>query len=71
MWYAYSIGILSALVLGVGIGAKIIAPTKIVYIDGSGFMVLADDEDDAIKLLREAKEKWNPDGWKIFEPKEG
>ena len=52
-------------------GVKVLAPTKIVYTNSQGFMVLADDDLEAIELLRQATEKWNPDGWRIFEPKEG
>ena len=52
-------------------GVKVLAPTKIVYTNSQGFMVLADDDFEAIELLRQATEKWNPDGWRVFEPKEG
>ena len=52
-------------------GVKVLAPTKIVYTNNQGFMVLADDDFEARNLLRQATEKWNPDGWRIFEPKEG
>ena len=52
-------------------GVTVLAPTKIVYTNSQGFMVLADDDFEAAELLRSAKEKWNPDGWRIFEPKEG
>ena len=52
-------------------GVKVLAPTKIVYTNSQGFMVLADDDFEAIQLLRQATEKWNPDGWREFEPKEG
>ena len=52
-------------------GVKVLAPTKIVYTNSQGFMVLADDDFEAIELLRQATEKWNPDGWRIFEPKGG
>lgn len=51
-------------------GVKILAPTKIVYTNSQGYMVLADDDFEAIELLRKATEKWNPDGWRVFEPKE-
>lgn len=52
-------------------GVKVLAPTKIVYTNSQGYMVLADDDIEAIELLRQATEKWNPDGWRVFEPKEG
>ena len=52
-------------------GVTVLAPTKIVYTNSQGFMVLADDDFEAIELLRQATEKWNPDGWRVFEPKEG
>lgn len=52
-------------------GVNVLAPTKIVYTNSQGFMVLADDDTEAIELLRQATEKWNPDGWRVFEPKEG
>lgn len=52
-------------------GVKVLAPTKIVYTNSQGFIVLADDDFEAMELLRQAIEKWNPDGWRVFEPKEG
>ena len=51
------------------LGAEVLAPTKIVYSNSQGFMVLADDEFEAAELLRNAKEKWNPEGWVVFKPK--
>lgn len=51
-------------------GVKVLAPTKIVFTNSQGYMVLADDEIEALELLRNATEKWNPDGWRIFEPRE-
>lgn len=50
-------------------GVKVLAPTKIVYTNSQGFMVLADDDLEAIEIMRKAKEKWNPEGWVEFEPK--
>ena len=52
-------------------GVPVLAPTKIVYTNSQGFMVLADDDFEAAELLRNATEKWNPDGWRIFTPKGG
>ena len=52
-------------------GVPVLAPTKTVYTNSQGFMVLADDEIEAVNLMREATEKWNPDGWRVFEPKGG
>lgn len=51
-------------------GVKVLAPTKIVYTNSQGYMVLADDEFEALELLRKATEKWNPEGWRVFEPRE-
>lgn len=44
-------------------GVEVLAPTKTVYTNSSGSMVLADDRIEAIEMLRNAKGKWNPDGW--------
>jgi SPP1 gp7 family putative phage head morphogenesis protein len=52
-------------------GVTVLAPSKIVYTNSQGFMVLADDDFEAIKLLRNAKEKWNSEGWRTFKPKGG
>ena len=52
-------------------GVSVLAPTKIVFVDSQGFMVLADDDIEAMKQFSKANEKWNPDGWRVFEPKEG
>ena len=52
-------------------GVPVLAPTKIVYTNSQGFMVLADDDFEAAELMHNATEKWNPDGWRVFEPKGG
>lgn len=52
-------------------GVRVLAPTKIVYTNSQGYMVLADDDFEAAELMRNATEKWNPDGWRVFEPKGG
>lgn len=51
-------------------GVPVLAPTKIVYTNSQGFMVLADDDLEAAELMKKAKEKWNPEGWRVFKPKE-
>ncbi len=52
-------------------GVPVLAPTKSVWTNSQGYMVLADTEEEAIQLFRKAKEKWNPGGWRIFKPKGG
>ena len=52
-------------------GEEVLAPTKIVFTNSQGYMVLADDDLEAVELLRNAKEKWNPEGWITFKPKGG
>ena len=52
-------------------GVQVLAPTKIVYTNSQGFIVLADNDLEAAELMRKATEKWNPDGWRVFKPKEG
>lgn len=52
-------------------GVTVLAPTKIVYTNSQGYMVLADSRLEALQLLRKAKDKWDPDGWKEFKPKGG
>ena len=51
------------------IGATVLAPTKIVFTNSQGYIVLADSKEEAGKLLRKAKEKWTPDGWREFKPR--
>lgn len=51
-------------------GVPVLAPTKTVYTNSQGFMVLADDDLEAAELMKKAKEKWNPEGWRVFKPKE-
>ncbi len=51
------------------LGVPVFAPTKTVYIDSQGYMVLADDLDEALELMSEAEKAWNPDGWKVFTPR--
>ena len=53
------------------LGVNVLAPTKVVYTNSQGYMVVADDEFEALELLKTATKKWNPDGWKEFKPKEG
>lgn len=52
------------------IGERVLAPTKRVFVNSQGYMVLADTNKEAAALIRKATEKWNPDGWRIFEPRE-
>ena len=51
-------------------GVNVLAPTKEVYVDTMGYMVVADDDAVATELLKTATEKWNPEGWKTFKPRE-
>lgn len=51
------------------VGVNVLAPTKEIFTVEQGYVVLADDEDDAAELIRTAKEKWNQEGWVLFEPK--
>ena len=51
-------------------GVNVLASTKAVYVDTMGYMVAADSEEEADKLLSAATIKWNPEGWKEFIPRE-
>ena len=52
------------------LGVNVLAPTKKVYIDIMGYIVIADTKKEADQLLTNATEKWNPKGWKEYRPKE-
>ena len=52
-------------------GVNVLAPTKAVFIHPMGYVIVADSEEEANKLLEIATEKWTPEGWKEFKPKEG
>ncbi len=52
------------------IGNTVLAPTKKVFVNSQGYMVVADDISEAIVLISKSKEKWTPEGWKEFNPKE-
>ena len=51
------------------LGVPVLAPTKTVYIDSQGYMVLADNLDEALELMSNAEKAWNSDGWKVFAPR--
>lgn len=51
------------------VGVEVLAPTKKVYTNSQGFVVLADTDEEALELILNAKEKWNPEGWVIFKPR--
>ncbi len=51
------------------IGRNVLAPIKDIYTNSQGYMVVANSLTEAAVLLRTAKEKWNPEGWRIFKPK--
>ena len=49
------------------------APIGTVYNDEKGYVVVADDDDEAAIKFAEAykkKQRWSMDGWKEFTPKE-
>ena len=51
------------------VGVEVLAPTKKVYTNSQGFVVLADTDEEALELIMSAKDKWNPDGWVSFKPR--
>ena len=51
------------------LGVEVLAPTKPVYLNSQGSMVLADDEAMARDLLRKATKKWSLEGWIRFRAK--
>ncbi len=54
-------------------GKKVLAPIGTVYNDEKGYVVVADDDDEAAIKFAEAykkKQRWSMDGWKEFTPKE-
>ena len=49
------------------LGVPVLAPTKTIYIDSQGYMVLADEDAIAQQLIKKASQKWDPQGWKVFD----
>lgn len=51
-------------------GVTVLAPTKAVFIHPMGYVVVADNNREAERLLEAATEKWTLEGWKYFKPGE-
>jgi len=51
------------------LGVEVLAPTKMVFVDKEGKMVVASDKNDAYTLLKRLNKQWDSSGWTVFKPR--